>query len=319
MNKKNIKQFTDSLYELVCVQNIPLKESLEIMGNSNAGENKRKIINAAQEIYGYLLQGQSFSAALENCTEIVFDVPYITFISFSELTGKLSESIGFLKRKNDEQKENFQCLFGACVYPVFVILLAVVFCILLVVNGNNLVHGFQNFWTKEIQLKLLQNILLLICISVLSLNYLLRNLNRNKTYEAFVVVNFLIASGMNMSIAFSYAALVLGESTKEGKLFLQAKDRLSLGMDLKTAFGIEQNNYLKIPGLKTALYYAQKGGSKENVFEKVAASIKEKDDQKRKICLSLIEPLLIGITGMLLIVFVINLIQPVLMNTGLFL
>ena len=55
------------------------------------------------------------------------------------------------------------------------------------------------------------------------------------------------------------------------------------------------------------------------MFEKVAATIKEKDDQRRKICLSLIEPLLIGITGMLLIVFVINLIQPVLMNTGLFL
>lgn len=319
MNKKNVKQFTDSLYELVCVQNIPLKESLEIMGNSDAGENKKKIINAAQEIYGFMLQGLSFSAALSKCTEISFDVSYVTFISFSELTGKLSESISFLKRKNDEQKENSQCLIGACVYPVFVIFLAVVFCTLLIVNGNNLVPGFQNLWTRENQLKLIKNILLLICISIFSLNFLLKNLNRNKTYEAFVVVNFLIESGMNMSIAFSYAALVLGETTKEGKLFMQAKDRLSLGMDLKTAFGIEQNNYLKIPGLKTALYYAQKGGSKENVFEKVAATIKEKDDQRRKICLSLIEPLLIGITGMLLIVFVINLIQPVLMNTGLFL
>ena len=90
MNKKNVKQFTDSLYELVCVQNIPLKESLEIMGNSDAGENKKKIINAAQEIYGFMLQGLSFSAALSKCTEIAFDVSYVTFISFSELTGKLS-------------------------------------------------------------------------------------------------------------------------------------------------------------------------------------------------------------------------------------
>lgn len=103
---------------------------------------------------------------------------------------------------------------------------------------------------------------------------------------------------------------------------LSARQKLEFGMDLSSAFGIGtsgKNDFCRIPGFENALFYAQKGGSKADVFAKIAGEIKLRDDQKRKICMSLIEPAFIGLTGLFLIGLVMNYVLPVIESMGMFL
>ena len=287
------------LYELFVVQKISLSKSLLIM---NSKPKKNAVSRAAGVIYTALENGSYFSNALRSCGEINFDAVYISFVSIAEKNGDLKTALTYLKEKLEREKECRKKIAEASIYPIFVIILAVTASI------------FIGIYTRSSDLWLLAKyVSALILVSLFMYLAVIKILSENCLYEAFSAVDFLVSHGVELSEAVACAIQIAGPSTKTGKLFENARVNLSYGMDLQQAFNCRNQERSK---LSEAFYYADVGGSKNDLFGKIAAYLKSEKDKKRIICFSLIEPVFIVITGLFILAILINFFMPLINEIG---
>ena len=296
-NETYKRRFTQLLQELVCSKKMDLKGALLLMSRASG---KDAVVQTAKFIYESLLKGEVFSNALKTCSYIEFDVVYISFLNFAERGGCLENALLFLKQKCDRQHENVNRIIEVCVYPTFVILLAVGAGILLTAYSSSI------FIQADVELKrslfFAFGFLLLFCITVCMI--LKQNLGTDKLYEAFLAMGFLVKGGESIANAAKAAVNVLGYETKEGMLFARAAEKLSYGLSLREAFSF--NNRM----LEQAFFYAENSGGENDVFEKIALWLNTRDEKKRLICIKLIEPVFISGTGIFLLIFLVNLVLP---------
>ena len=292
-------EFTKMLYELFVVQGINLSKSLLIMSSK---PRKNAVSRTAGYIYSALENGSYFSNALKSCSEINFDDVYVSFISIAEKNGDLKTALSYLKEKIEREKECRKKIAEASVYPFFVIILAVTASI------------FIGLYTSTADLWLLAKyVSALIFISIFMYLAVIKILSENTLYEAFSAVDFLVTHGVELSEAVGCAVQIAGPSTKTGKLFENARVNLSYGMDLQRAFSCRN----KVGAhLSEAFYYADLGGSKNDLFGKIAAYLKLEKDKKRMICFSLMEPVFIVITGLFILSIMITFFMPLINEIG---
>lgn len=306
-NEKSIKIFTDSLYELFVEQKLTLVKSLEVI----SFEQKSAVQKTAEKIKNDLLQGCSFSNSLQTCTFLNFDQIYISFIKFAETTGNLGQTLEFLKRRCARKELCNTKLVEASLYPSFIIVLTILLCI------------FLSFYTSAvcsetecsilgIQKDLFLAVLILFVLCAFIFSIIRQNLKENKVYEAFLAISFLLKSGVNVAVAVEAGILISGPGSRNGNLFQIAKERLEFGMDVFTAFECFKLN----ENMKNIFHYARTAGSKSDVFEKIAVRMEIEDEKKRKRCLSLIEPLFIGITGLFLMMVLVSYLLPMMTDTS---
>ena len=316
MNEKNVKKFTDVLWDLLVNKELTLRGALQIMAREKDGKN-RIVIKAAENILDGLNCGWNFSYVLAVCPFLKFDKVYVAFMGFAEKTGNLKASINFLHEKYKRREENYSRLISAGAYPAFVILLAVMIVFVLLRYGKTILMetGISNEVQREMVSGISVSFLVLFgfCFLVFAL---LRGIFRgNGLYEAFLAAGFLTDEGVSLSEAVTTAANILGPETREGLLFEQARERLSWGMKLDEAFTTENeggsNRALSLE-ISNAFYYAQSAGGRNDAFEKVAVWLGAKEEKRRELFSKLIEPAFICGTGAFLLVFLLNLITPVL-------
>ena len=282
-------EFTRMLYELFVRQGIGLSKSLLFMSKKKKQDSVSK---AAAGIYNALEKGSYFSNALKICSAVNFDEVYVSFISIAERNGDLKTTLLYLKQKLERQKECKKKIIEASVYPVFVILLAISACV------------FVGLYSDTADYYLLAKYsFVLISLCALMYTGLVKILSDNCLYEAFCAVDFLIQNGIELSEAVGRAVQIAGPSTKTGKLFENARLNLSYGMDLQTAFNFNSK-------LNEVFYLADVGGSKNDLFGKIAAYLKEKNDKRRMLCFSFLEPLFIVVTGAFVLALIMTFFMP---------
>ena len=290
------KEFTDVLYELFVRQKLPLSRSLLIMSRK---PKKDKVRQAAENIYSALENGSIFSSALRTCECIRFDDVYISFVLLAEKNGDLQSAITYLRKKLIRQSEQRRKLIGASVYPGFVILMAV---------SASIFIGLYTDTADFRELAKYAGFFLGLCICVYALIF--KMLGDDKLCEAFTAVDFLLKNGIELSEAVGCAVQVAGPSGNLGKFFEDARIKLTYGMDLRSAFDSKKNRKFS-----EIFYYADIGGSQQDLFERIAAGLEAENERRRLICLSLVEPVFIVMTGgfilMLLMTFFMPLINDI--------
>lgn len=298
------EKFTEEFYQICVKQNIGVADSLELMAKRKhkaASFFSLKIQNTASYLLNKLKAGESLSSAMKSCLFINFDEVYVQTIRFAEVSGNLQETLSFLNERCKRHIYNRNKLIEACIYPFFVMFVAIAGCVVLsmISSGN------------DIRPRLFEYSFGLIFVCVLVMCGIIKAVGENKIYEAFYISGFLIKSGMNVSSAIGCGQIVAGEDSKIGKLFAEAREKIEYGMGLEEAFDFNDE-------LADALYFADKAGRKSDVFEKIAEHIGEKDDSRRRICFQLVEPLFIVITGCFLMLLVINFFMPFMNSTNWF-
>ena len=292
-----MKDFTRALYELFVKQEMGLSQSLLIMSRK---PKQDKVSRAARSIYSSLEKGNLFSNALRTCGTLAFDDLYISFVRLAEKNGDLKSAVSYLKNKLEREAEIRKRLFGASIYPAFVVLLSV---------GASI---FIGIYTKSADFELLAKYLagfLLICGVMFFA--ILKTLGEDRLCEAFRAVDFLLQSGIELSEAVECAVQVVGPFCRIGRLFENAKKRLSYGMDLQSAFSdFPEGNGNYAARLREAFYYADTGGSKNDLFGRIALHLESEKEKSRTFCLVLIEPLFIVITGGFLLMLLMSFFMP---------
>lgn len=291
-------EFTKTLYELFVLQKISLSESLMIMSSKPKADAVSK---TAACIYKALETGSTFSNALKTCSPLSFDEVYISFICIAEKNGDLKSALSYLKQKLERQKNCRKKIAEASVYPAFVVLLAVTASV------------FIGVYTKTADYFLLfeyVSVLLVVCLLMYFL--IVKLFGDNCLFEAFSAVGFLVKSGIELTEAVGCAIQIAGPSTKNGRLFENARINLSYGMDLQTAFNCCDKN----SRLYEAFYYADIAGSKNDLFEKIASNLDAEKERMRTVCFSLIEPLFIVVTGIFILAILMTFFMPLINEIG---
>lgn len=295
-------EFTRILFELFVKQGLTLSQSLLIMKEKPRADI---VSRAADMLYMSLENGSSFSNALLTCKAISFDETYVAFISMSEKSGDLKTALSYLYEKLEREKTSRKKLAGAAVYPVFVVLLSIASSI------------FIGFYTDTADFPLLMKyIFILIFMSALLFFGIAKMLGENKLFEAFTAIDFLLRNGIELTEALGCAIKIAGPSSKAGKFFENARIRLSYGMDLQNAF-LGENDCGVGSGakLRDAFYYADLGGSKDDLFGRIADCMKSDKERIRTICFSLIEPAFIVLTGGFVLALLITFFMPLINGT----
>lgn len=285
------REFTEVLYELFVRQNLSLSHSLLIMSRK---PKKDRVKLAAESIYSALESGSVFSNALKTCESVHFDDIYISFILLAEKNGDLKSTVSYLKQKLVRENEQSKKLIGASIYPVFVIILAIAASV------------FIGLYTDTADFSLLAKYALAflsLCICVYGV--ILKMLGEDRLFEAFTAVDFLLKNGIELSEAVGCAVQIAGPSGTIGKIFENARIKLSFGMDLQTAFDCKNNRQFS-----ELFYYADTGGSQLDLFARIAASLSEKTERRRTICLSLVEPVFIVMTGGFILMILMTFFMP---------
>lgn len=304
------EKFTRQIYQLCVKQKINVADSLELMAvRKTASFFSERIQKAALFLLNELKAGESFSAAMKTCTLINFDEVYVQAIRFAEMNGNLLQTLSFLNERCERHKKNINKLIEACTYPFFVILVAIIGSagLIYISSGNG--SYFAGADDLSMKYKLIKYVSLLIFVCVLTMFFIIRVVGENKIYEAFYISGFLIKAGMNVSNAIGCGQIIVGEDSKTGRKFGEAREKIEYGMGLEEAFSLNTE-------ISEALYFADKSGKKSDVFEKIAEQIGEKDELRRKVCLELVEPLFIVITGAFLMILVINFVMPFMNNSS---
>ena len=226
-------------------------------------------------------------------------------MSLAEKNGDLKTALSYLKEKLERESEYRKKLAGVSVYPVFVVLLSV---------GASV---FVGLYTNTADISLLAKyVFALLCVCVFLFLAIVKMLGENRLFEAFSAVDFLLQNGIELSEAVGCAIQIAGPSSRIGKLFENARIRLSYGMDLQNSFLSGEGYFEYSSKLREAFYYADAAGCKDDLFGRIAAYLKSEKERNREICLSLVEPLLIVIAGGFILVLLMTFFMPLINGIG---
>jgi len=313
-NMNQTKEFTKNLEELLA-EGMTLYQSLMILSESRLAE--KNISRASRFLAEQISEGNMLSVAIKKCPFLKFDRVYVSFIYFAERTGNLTETLKFLREREERYENTIHSILDAMVYPCFVVLLVVSILIFFFCNSGELfgISVFPGVSSSEFLRSIIWSLVTFILLGAAILGTVLFTLCDNSLYEAFLSGGFLVKNGMEFSSAVGMAAGVAGFDSRVGKLFVKAGERLEYGMDLRTAFCSSSGLWFR-KKMELSLLMAEETGKKDEVFIRIADSIKKETDRKRKLCFSLIEPAFIVLTGVFLFGIVINLVLPVVTETG---
>ena len=322
LNRTYKRKFTEMLTELVCNKKCSLQAALNLLSR-NTNKKSKNVSLGAKNICESLLQGMTFSNALKVCPYIEFDMLYVSFIRFAENCGCLETVLDFLNKKCSREQQNTLKVIEASVYPAFVILVSVAAGILLFCYSSTfeILQESGALFKQDFYSTLILSFTFLAVFCTIAFFVLQKTLGTNKLYEAFLATGFLVKGGESLANAVRNAVNILGYETKEGQLFVRAGENLSYGMSLHNSFGLSDRLWKNSlhSELEEAFFYAENSGGENDVFEKIALWLNARDEKRRAVCFKLIEPFFISGTGIFLLVFLANLVLPLMTESTLFL
>lgn len=296
-----VRMFTKKLADLFVNQEMELSEALEVIRFVPEKKGKRgrnKLAKTAEYFYQQLEAGNYISNAFRTCPYINFNDFYVSFISIFERYGDLRCAIDYLNKKCERHHKNVMKVFEAGIYPLFIIGVAVF-------SGLIFVH-FTEEKNYELFVKIMAGFIL---ISTGVFLIIFKILSENRLYEAFILIDFMMKSNVGIAEAVNCAVQILGKNTKYGRIFLDAKEKLGFGMSIQNALRLGDR-------FEEGFYFADKAGGKTEVFGKMAVWLYEQDENKRNICIRLMEPVFILLTGIFILILLLNFFMPLATNNN---
>ncbi len=294
-----VRRFTSELDDLYVKQSIDLSDTFKIMMRKNK-RHRNRISKSAEYLFDRLEEGDLLSNAFKTCPFISFDDSYIFFISLSEKSGDLKKTIEYLNLRYERKYQNKNKLVEVSIYPFFVVCLAVMATFFVCSLGGNTNYG-----------QILNYLFLLIGICGGVFFLIGKILSEDKLYEAFLGIDFLIKAGVNVAAAVTSAVYILGPASRLGRAFVEAGEKLEFGMNLQNAFSLGEK-------YQEAFYYADSCGKNNEIFKKLAVWADARGQKRRKVCLTLIEPIFICITGIFLLCLIMKFFMPFMNNVKFF-
>lgn len=283
--------FIKKLYELYVVQQLRLDEALLII-KENKNFEKKRIRKAGEYIYQQMEEGHLISNAFNSCPHIDFGGTIISFLALAEKTGDLRLGIEYLYKKLEREHSSKRKIWEVSIYPIFIMLISVL--------GSFFLVDYMEYKNFSFLIKM---ILFMGVVSISVFLGIAKVMGENQLYEAFLAIDFLIKAGIGIAEAVGCGVQLVGVNTKLGKKFQIAKERLEFGVSLENALQLGKT-------FQEGFYYAEKGAGKTDIFGKMACWLNQQDENRRKICTELMEPVFVLLAGGFMFALILKIFVP---------
>jgi type IV pilus assembly protein PilC len=315
---------------------IPLVESLRTLASQTKNQEFQEVIfNLSEEVEG----GSSFSKALSRHPK-VFSIFYISLMKAGEVSGKLSESLGYLAEHLEKEYQLASKTKGALVYPAFIVLMVVgvlTLMIHMVIPQLKLVleesgaeipqltknviatseflkdygflvifafFAFLFFLFRYYKTKKGKDLFDKIFIKIPVLGSFLKTMYLSRLAEN---LSTLISGGLMIAQALELSADVVDSSVYR-KAILTARDEVRKGVPISSIFALYPEIFPPI-FVQMALV-GEKSGSLDTSLMKIATFYRAEVEEGLSNILSILEPLLIVGMGILVAGLMISVLMP---------
>ena len=313
MSKKELV-FLQTIDDLL-QSDLNIKSSLDVMAKMKG--LPKKVSKASVEIRSDLEAGSLLSNAMGNCTSLKFKESQIAFVESAQRSGKLGDTFSFLRCREEKCSARNEKIFGMCVYPVIVILMAFIGGIVLSVYAPSLVPDFSRNFDYDLYHR---NVIaacvkanLLLCIFGLTLVLIARkNAFEYQRLDVASALKFLAEAGTDMDSSLHMAFLVAGKNQYLKESVLDAMLQMENGEPLPSVMDMFGGN------AKSFFEIALVSGNLKTAFSSLVISMEKKLQKTESLFISLMEPVTICFVGAYILILLKDVAMPVLFNTGFF-
>ncbi len=334
-----ISDFTSSIC-LMMESGLTLKDSLFM---SRKTLSKGKTTRFVSSVSMNLDKGASFHSALsESCSNL--PPLYLGLIKIGERIGSLKEVMGQLKHYMQEQKRFRDMLFSSLIYPVFVLLIVIIATILaaiFVVPGIQEILQQLGSSSSELDSMIIKieqfrfmtltmiPVLMVICFSTIILrrisepfsvvlDKMIIHIPLIKTYikdqavyNVMYSLELLTSSGIPVNEALDETVNVVKNKEIKSAL-LDTKKAILKGEKLSIAF---QSSIFPLR-VSQWISYGESSGNVEQIFGQLKEYYQGIIEKRLKLFMTMIEPVMIIIIGIIILLFVINIVLPIITLYG---
>jgi len=313
---------------------ITLDKALRILSDRNKNSTIRL---AMEEILTDIEAGQKFSVAITKHPEI-FDNIFVNVVLAGEAAGKLDEVLIKVSDWLEEQNDFYSKLKNALVYPVFIIIVMIIIGIIMIVKViPQLQEVFSSYqaslpWTTKALISfsvLLTKYWWLFITGLVSMFYAIIYWSKLTSGRHFFdKIKIIEPTGLGQDIYMSRFSRTMHLLLKSGVSIINALDVSAATINnvwyqesLKVIVSnIEKGVPLSIPLEKNRLFPAiftqmvvvgEQTGRMDEILGSIANYYEQQTDNKLKGIVSLIEPLLIVLVGLLVGFMVFAIIMPI--------
>ena len=336
---QTITDFTSALC-LMMKSGLTLNDSLIMSRKTQTNAKTQSLIASLNQS---LEKGSSFHSALkENCSNL--PPLYLGLIKIGERIGSLQEVLEQLKQYMEEQKKFRDMMIGSLIYPVFVlavVVLATILAAIFVIPGiqtilqqfgsgsselDNMIIKIDRFRVLTLILIPLLTILLLSALilrrisksvaklidkAIIQIPFIKNLIKDQAIYNLMYSMELLTSSGIPLNEALNETVDVARNNEIKVNL-LHIKEQILKGHKLSEAFlsSIFPNRVGQWIG------FGESTGQVEQVFGQLKDFYKGIIEKRMKLFMTMIEPAMIILVGILILLFVLNIVLPILTLYG---
>lgn len=321
---------------------LTLKEGIEILLHDARKRSLKKILTEAKFD---LEKGQPLSASFKKYPNI-FSPVFIAFLEAGEASGTLEQSLDYLGTSLSKEYKLMQKIWSAMVYPIVLIFASIAIVAILMIfvvpklikvfnQSKNelpwitkLIIGISNFLIANIYLILFFLIALGIAI------YLIRSKPFFQRALSEAILSIPLVSGLYKKMILARFARVLGTLLASGVTILQALDISSAAVGQnryndsirrlkeEVIHGVSLGNAFKHQGesfpyiMSGMVSVGEKTGKTDEILMDLAEFYEEDVENNLKGIVSLIEPLLLLVMGVIVAAIAFAIIMPIYQLVG---
>lgn len=335
-NSKIVLEFTQIMNQLIS-SGLTIKDSLEILSVMDEKNGSSKL---SLTIFERIQKGNSFAKSV-NELDNYFSAVYRGIINVGDRVGSVEKIFPKLKTYLENQKKISDKFLSALLYPVLVLITALVAFITMIFfvfpklegmfsdfggsvaeqmqqNINKMETGVVVFLIIVFCVFLLCNILVLFSKNNQSIKYQIDSLilkfpilGKIIVYREILNFSFametLTASGISIETALMESTSVLTNSVFKSSI-QDVHNRIIKGESLSSSFS--RHKHFPTYFVKWMLV-GEKSGKTDQIFSEVKNYFQSEMDVIISKFMSLIEPALIVVVGLFLIIFIITIVLPV--------
>lgn len=303
--KASLTQFLELLLSLI-QSGFTVSSALDVL----CGEESTAFY--AERILKKIERSENFCIALCSVSKKIRS--YETIISSAEVTGDITPALQNMVEELKEEEETKKNLIVMSLYPVFMILFALILSVLLVVYAlpfiNEIADVEESFLIKGI---VCANIWLFgsTALMIFLMNIFFKRYDFQ--YEVFRSLYYLSLN----KVGVEEAVLVLMKKNKFKEKDMKVLSKFLTGLRSGKPFDEICRESKRFDVYTTALLcVAQSSGDCETAFKKIFGNYGKKKKTLREGIQRLIEPSLIAVTGVYILILIISCVVPVFMSLG---
>jgi type II secretory pathway component PulF len=307
-------RFVEMLNALV-ESDVSLIDALHILFQN---DRRKEIRSVCGSILQNMKRGLGFSDSIGVLAgnRLYFPHLYRILLKAAEITGSLDFALENILRDLKRRQKAQEALAAVMVYPAIIVAIAFAGTMALAFKGIPLFEasGFipGAMLAGAVRGIVWAGVFLLLCGSILFAVYFHIFGRDSPEYRIFSLISLLLQGNVSLADALSHCISSM-ERSKYARALVSVKRDLAVGTKLSQAFA--QTSLF--PSYVTGwLSVADESGSLGNSFINITDHLARQDENKRAVASKCIEPAVIIITGVYLLLLIVNVVMPLLTSIG---